>query len=57
MTNKSEYTCAVCGQTFTKGWSDEEAAKEREETFPGFDESECDLVCDTCYKEMGFGND
>jgi hypothetical protein len=57
MTNKSEYTCAACGRTFTKGWSDEEAAKEREETFPGFDESECDLVCDTCYKAMGFGDD
>lgn len=50
-----QYTCEACGETFDKGWSDEEAILELEEEFPGFATSDCGLVCDDCYKKMGFG--
>lgn len=49
------YTCALCGGTFNKGWSDEEAEAELASTF-AVPKDECDLVCDNCYKEMGFGS-
>jgi hypothetical protein len=48
------FTCAVCHGTFEKGWSDDEAKEELSNTFPGFDTDECDLVCDDCFKKMGF---
>lgn len=50
------YICAVCKGEFEKGWSDEEALKEKNENFgniKGFSKIEdCDLVCDDCYKKM-----
>lgn len=49
-----KYTCTACGETFNKGWSDEKAKAELDETF-GMPVEECDLVCDGCYKKMGFG--
>lgn len=54
MGEPTTYVCAVCEGTFDKGWSDEEADAERAEQFPGFEQSDCDLVCDDCYKRMGF---
>lgn len=48
---KDEYTCALCKQTFTKGWSDEEALAELKLDFPGFATAECSLVCDGCYQQ------
>ena len=50
-----EFTCASCGETFTQNWSEEEAEAELAITFPGYDKHECAIVCDECYKEMGFG--
>lgn len=47
-----QYTCAACGETYDKGWSDEEAEGELAETFPGFDVEECSLVCDDCFQAM-----
>ena len=52
----SQFTCAVCKGVFEKGWSDEKAEAELDQTF-GVPTDECDLVCDDCYKEMRFGND
>lgn len=49
------YTCEACGGTFDKGWSDEEAEAELKTTF-GVDKQDCGLVCDDCYKAMGFGD-
>lgn len=46
------YTCARCGETNEKGWSDEEAAAEREANWPGFDEADCVLICDDCFRPM-----
>ncbi len=53
MSNK--YQCAYCKGIFDKGWSDEEAETELEDTF-GLPKEMCDIVCDDCYKAMGFGN-
>lgn len=49
-----KFTCAVCGETFDKGWSDEEALAELDKTF-GVPVEECSAVCDSCYNKMGFG--
>ena len=49
------FTCANCGATHEKGWSDEEAAAEAEENFPGIDVSDPDeapVVCDDCYQRI-----
>lgn len=48
-----EYTCAVCGETYKKGWSDEDAFEEYQETFPDVPENEpMEVVCDDCYQRM-----
>ena len=47
----NEYKCAKCENVFEKGWSDEEADKEREAMW-GVPQSDCVLVCDTCYKKL-----
>lgn len=52
MTDK--YKCAVCEEEFDKGWTGEEAEAELAENF-GVPKEECDMVCDDCYKKMGFG--
>ena len=49
------FTCEACGKTFPKGWSDEEAAAEAEELFPGIDPgdpAEAGTVCDDCYQQI-----
>jgi hypothetical protein len=46
-----EFTCANCGGTFVKGWSDEEAADEAGRVF-GADIPDPVVVCDDCYTEM-----
>lgn len=49
------FTCESCGKTFPKGWSDEEAAAEAEEFFPGInvsDPAEAGLVCDGCFEHI-----
>ena len=49
------FTCSICKRTFEKGLSDDEAKAELDETF-GVPEEDCELVCDGCYKAMGFGS-
>ena len=47
------FTCARCGETHDKGWSDAEAAAEAEGNFPGIDVTDPDeagVVCDDCYQ-------
>ena len=48
------YKCSVCGGIFEKELSEEEAEKQLEEEFPGYTKDECEIVCDDCYKAMGF---
>lgn len=50
MADNLEYKCAACGGTFTKDWSDEEAAAEKSDN--GFDVYECVIVCDDCYHKI-----
>ena len=53
--NGETFTCESCDGTFPKGWSDEEAAAEAQELFPGIDPgdpSEAGLVCDACYRRI-----
>ena len=55
------FKCAACGETFEYGWSDEDAKEElatnnANDAFGAgraVGASECDLVCDDCYKSMG----
>ena len=49
------FTCDSCGETFDKTWSDEEAAAEAQELFPGIDASdpeEAGTVCDDCFNHI-----
>ena len=48
------FTCANCGETHEKSWSDEEAAAEAQENFPGInvDSAEAGVVCDACYEHI-----
>jgi len=48
------FTCESCGGTFGKGWSDDEAAAEAQEWFPGIDVSddEAAIVCTGCYEHI-----
>ena len=48
------YKCAMCGGVFEKGWTDEEAEQELQQNFQGITPDDCDIVCDDCYKIMGF---
>ncbi len=50
-----KYRCAACCKVFEKAWSDAEAESELAEKFPGYPVEETDIVCDDCYKQMGFG--
>jgi hypothetical protein len=51
--NKNEFTCCVCGNTYEKSWSDEEAKEEFSEVFKSeFNEENTAVVCDDCYKQM-----
>ena len=47
------YVCERCGATFTKGWSDEEAAAEARDLFPAAHLAVGQAtVCDGCYREI-----
>ena len=50
MTDK--YQCAECDGVFDKGWSDEEAAAERDEVFPDLEPEDSAVVCEDCYRKM-----
>jgi hypothetical protein len=52
----SEFTCVVCRKTFTEGWSEEEAMAELAKNFPDVPLSECEILCEDCYRAMGFGD-
>lgn len=46
----NEFICYVCGGTFIKGQTDEEAQKEVEQLFPGVKPEDCESVCNNCNK-------
>ena len=45
----NEFQCAQCERTFTRGWSDDEAAAEFRQNFGAEDMEEVEEVCDDCY--------
>jgi len=47
-----QFQCAACDGMFEKGWSDEEAAAERDENFPDLEPEDSQIVCDDCYRKM-----
>lgn len=49
---KKQYRCDACGGVFDFGWSDEEAKAEQEAN--GWSGIDCGIVCDDCFKAMGF---
>ena len=49
---ENEFQCAVCGKTFIKALSEEEALLELQDNFGECSTDNCDLVCNDCYKEM-----
>ncbi len=47
------FTCEMCGETFEKAWSDEEAAEEYRKLFGREPDVENDApVCDDCYMKI-----
>lgn len=50
----NQYECAACGGIFDKERPDEEADKEYEELFPAHADEPREVVCDDCFKKMGF---
>jgi hypothetical protein len=51
----NEYQCARCKGVFKKGVSDEEAANEANELYPGLMQAtpeERATICDDCFKEF-----
>jgi hypothetical protein len=48
----NQYRCAACTGVFDMGWTDEEATAELADVFPGFDKTECAIVCEDCYKRL-----
>lgn len=47
------FTCGVCGETFVKGRTDEEAAAEMRTTWqPHEGDDDLGTVCDDCFKRV-----
>lgn len=44
------YTCAMCGETNIKGWTDEEAEAEKDDIFGPVPLEDCDVICDDCFQ-------
>lgn len=50
-----EYTCGVCQTKFRTDWPEEAALIELHEKFGAYFEAEdCAVVCDDCYKRLGY---
>jgi hypothetical protein len=47
------FTCAMCGKTYDKEWTDEEAMAEAEGIFGDQLGDDPDVVCDDCFNKMG----
>jgi DNA-directed RNA polymerase subunit RPC12/RpoP len=52
MPEPDTYRCAVCGETFQKGWSDAEAVAEMEARFGPVPEEMRAVVCDDCDRRI-----
>lgn len=50
--DNTEYYCALCGNIYTKEWSDEEAMEETHTYWPGVDMEQCGIMCDDCWQKI-----
>jgi hypothetical protein len=50
--NGNTFTCAACGGTFLKDWSDDEALSEKEKSIGNVPLDCCSLICDVCHDQM-----
>lgn len=50
----NEYKCAACGNVYEKGWAVEKALAEKDDLFDHHPIEDCAVVCDGCFKKMGF---
>lgn len=49
----NEYRCAVCGNIYEKGLTEEEAVAQFKEEFgENYQPEDCELVCDDCYNKI-----
>ena len=48
--DKDKYTCAVCKNTYEKGWSDQEQEKEMKEIWGDIPKEDRAIICDDCFK-------
>ena len=48
------YKCECCGEEFESSWTDEEAQEECKTLFGAKPDSGFAVVCEDCYKQMGF---
>lgn len=45
-----EFKCAICGGTYSRIWTDEEAMEECQSYFGDVQQKDCFIVCDDCYQ-------
>ncbi len=51
--DNNQFKCAVCGNVYEKGLTEDEALAQLNEEFGGiFTPDDCELVCDDCYNKM-----
>lgn len=48
----THFTCVICGVTYAKGRTDEEALAELEQNFPGTDKEDCAAICGSCNQDL-----
>lgn len=51
-----EYQCALCGGVFTTTVSEDDAEAEYAAVFPDDVDEPGAVVCDDCWRKMGFGS-
>lgn len=48
----NEFTCAVCGETYEKAHTEEEAKEEFELLYPDEPFDEAELICEDCFQKF-----
>jgi DNA-directed RNA polymerase subunit RPC12/RpoP len=51
-TKGSTYTCAACGGTFEKGWTDEEAEAEMKQLYGDLPKDDRVIICSSCNDKL-----
>ena len=51
ITKANEYICEICGNTYKKGWSNEEAEQEANDIWGEIPLEEKAIICDDCFNK------